>query len=348
MVVTSQRNNLIDLLRFLAAIAVVLHHFYYQVNSKPNNIYTDLAFTYGKLGVPMFFIISGYCIMIALSHSTNSVQFIIRRLFRIFPPYWFSLIITGLLILILKLLRGANSVAAVPKTIHDIFYTVCLLTYPITKVNAINWVYWTLPYEVLFYGVIFIYSFAKDNYFTLLLILLTIGSCMVPPTDTGILSFFKYWPLFGVGAALFKLLHDPKSKQAANIILFTLCAISFYTAHLNLAYCIISGITIILILISHFKPLRNNRISKLGDYSYSIYLIHVPLAVYSFGLYRELPPLSENAMLNPLLDLLLLIMVVFLSKAMYKYIELPSINFGRRLSKSIASRHTTQAFSHGL
>ena len=331
--VVSKRNNLIDLLRFLAAISVALFHIYCLVNHKPDSIYTYMFFNYGKLGVPMFFVISGYCIMIALNHAKTSMEFIIRRLFRIFPPYWFSLFFTAFILFSLKLLRGANSVVTVPKTGHDILFTFSLLTYPLTKITVINWVYWTLPYEVLFYLAIFFCSFLKNNYFTLLLVFITVGSCVIPSTDFGFLSFFKFWPPFGIGAALFKILHDERSRQPINILLFCIALFSFHPAHQSLPFFIASMLTLVLIIISHYRPLMDNRVSQLGDISYSIYLIHVPLAVYCFGIYRELPLLKGNVFLNPLLDLVLLVIVIYISKAMYQYVELPSIDIGKRLSK---------------
>jgi exopolysaccharide production protein ExoZ len=93
-------------------------------------------------------------------------------------------------------------------------------------------------------------------------------------------------------------------------------------------------VTVALITISHYKPLKDNKVSQLGDISYSIYLIHVPLTVYCFGMYRDLAPLKGNAFLNPLFDIVLLVVVVYISKAMYRYVELPSINIGKRLAKT--------------
>jgi peptidoglycan/LPS O-acetylase OafA/YrhL len=328
----TKRNNTIDLLRFLAAVSVALFHNYYNLADKPDTLYTAFFFNYGKLGVPIFFVISGYCIMIALNHAKTSIEFIIRRLFRIFPPYWFSLLFTVAIVIILKLLRGENSVTILPKTPHDIFLTFLLLTYPFTKVKGINWVYWTLLYEVLFYFAVFLCSFLKNNYFTLLLLLITIGSCFVPSTDLGFQSFFKFWPIFAIGVALFKLLHDDKQKQLLNMMLFGLSLYAFYPAHQTLPFFVASVLAIIVIVIGHYYPLRDNKISKLGDVSYSIYLIHVPLTVYCFSMYRELSPLKKNGYLNPLLDTVLLILVIGCSKLIYSYIELPSISLGKRVA----------------
>lgn len=325
----SKRNNLIDFLRFIAAISVVLYHIYYHPTSRPDNFYANFFFKYGKLGVPMFFVISGYCVMIALRHTKNPIEFIIRRLFRIFPPYWFSLIFTLFIIVLLRLLYGYNSVAILPKTGRDIFFTICMLTYPFTKIAPINWSYWTLLYEVLFYITVFLSSCFKKQYFMFLLILITIGSYVVPSTDLGFLSFFKFWPLFCLGIALFKILNDSKSQLILNVFLLCLALFAFYPAHQSVHFFIASILTAILIAIAHYKPLPNNSISRLGDISYSIYLIHIPLTVYCFDQFRGLAPFRFNSLLNFFLDILLLFGLICISKLTYKYIELPSINIGK-------------------
>jgi len=327
-----KRNNLIDALRFFAAVSVAIFHGY-RSDSRPDNLYTHIFYGYGNLGVPMFFVISGYCILIALDHSKTSSAFIIRRFFRIFPPYWFSLLFTLGIILFLKVLTGANSVAALPKTAPDIALTAGLLTQPITKTAFINWVYWTLPYEMLFYVAVFLCSFLKNNYFTLLLILITACSCIIPPADTGFLSFFKLWPVFSIGSALFKLLHNDRPKQWLNVLFFCVSALAFYRAGQSLPYIVVSLLTLTLITIGHYFPLRDNKISRLGDLSYAIYLLHVPFMVYLFSRFRDNPPIKGNGLYNVLLDAVLLLATVFLAKAMHNYVELPLINYGKKLVK---------------
>src|SRR5262245_37997820 len=57
---------------------------------------------YGWVGVPIFFAISGYCIAVSLAaerrRGGTSSGFLIRRMCRIYPPYWVLLIFTVALV----------------------------------------------------------------------------------------------------------------------------------------------------------------------------------------------------------------------------------------------------------
>ena len=80
---TKTRNHLIDLLRFLAASGVALFHFNEPIVYM-DNWYRNFC-KLGHWGVPVFFLISGYCIRIDEKYAKSLKDFIIRRFFRIYP-----------------------------------------------------------------------------------------------------------------------------------------------------------------------------------------------------------------------------------------------------------------------
>lgn len=328
---TENRNHLIDLLRIMAASWVVLFH----LNLTGKSTYNWYLFvcSYGYLGVPVFFLVSGYCILIALQHAKTPGEFIIRRLFRIFPPYWFSLVITCAVILFYKISSGTNSAATLPKSIPAIGATLALLTVPVTKTAPINWVYWTLPFEVFFYLVTFACSFFKKQYFTLAIIGITLLSAFFPILKSGPLFFLKFWPLFALGMVLYKLRYDQYGQKWYNLSLLTITLLSFYTTKQNQPYIIASLVTTAIVIIDHFKPLKNNLISKYGDVSYSLYLIHVPLGIYFWSLMQKREIIEHHLILNIVTDFSLLIILIFLSGLMHKYVEIPSINYGKKVSR---------------
>ncbi|WP_419788619.1 hypothetical protein [Mucilaginibacter sp. SP1R1] len=84
----------------------------------------------------------------ASNQAKNAKHFIVRRILRIFPPYWFSIIIVGIVIICSIVTNGANSIAILPKSGKDILATITLLTTPFSSVPIINWVYWTLTFEL--------------------------------------------------------------------------------------------------------------------------------------------------------------------------------------------------------
>ena len=92
----------LDLLRFLAAIAVVFFHYTFlnSINSELTPTYPALEgiFKYGYLGVELFFMISGFVILLT-AMKTTAVEFTISRIKRLYPAFWVALIITTLAIL---------------------------------------------------------------------------------------------------------------------------------------------------------------------------------------------------------------------------------------------------------
>jgi len=81
----------LDLLRFLAALAVVLYHFTYHLRDSETAV--DLFPSIGRvgmhgyLGVNLFFMISGFVILWTARDRTPS-GFVLSRITRLYPEFW--------------------------------------------------------------------------------------------------------------------------------------------------------------------------------------------------------------------------------------------------------------------
>ncbi len=82
---SASRLNNLDLLRGVAATAVLLQHLLEKAD--PIRFAPVLALAPGIFGVALFFLISGFVIPMSLTRGTSAREFIARRLFRIFPTY---------------------------------------------------------------------------------------------------------------------------------------------------------------------------------------------------------------------------------------------------------------------
>ena len=108
----STRYQSLEMWRGIACLCVAVFHAgyytpYYQSleHGSPYAAETGMlgAIAYGLqrlcselwIGVPMFFVISGYCIMASIDSSrrqqTSTIRFFLRRFRRIYPPYWIAL-----------------------------------------------------------------------------------------------------------------------------------------------------------------------------------------------------------------------------------------------------------------
>ena len=89
----------LDLLRFAAALAVMAHHFTGvprgSWNGDPRIIFPSLSVVtrFGHLGVNLFFLISGFVILMSAWGRTPG-DFAISRVVRLFPAYWFGVVLS--------------------------------------------------------------------------------------------------------------------------------------------------------------------------------------------------------------------------------------------------------------
>ncbi|MGS2724282.1 acyltransferase family protein [Porticoccus sp. GXU_MW_L64] len=142
-------------MRGLAAISVVIFHLSGNIQPQFQGHFFDFAlkiFSYGYLGVPIFFVISGFVI----SYSTASAQvnfryfgnFVLRRSIRLDITYWASIMLALVLLAIKnKFLDQSEVFPSVGTILLNMFYLQELMEAD----PVISVVYWTLCLEVQFY-----------------------------------------------------------------------------------------------------------------------------------------------------------------------------------------------------
>src|ERR1035437_1461429 len=89
MVIANQNRIFeIDAMRGVAALCVVLFHF------TTSGFDAGFYFIFGLTGVELFFIISGFVIFLTLEKTKSWNGFVINRLSRLYPTYWFCVFFT--------------------------------------------------------------------------------------------------------------------------------------------------------------------------------------------------------------------------------------------------------------
>jgi peptidoglycan/LPS O-acetylase OafA/YrhL len=107
---SSKRLLSIDFLRGIAALAVVGHHAI-TYGTEPNVRWFNaiaIIFRQGYLGVPLFFVISGFCIHLSWARQkasgkpakVNWFGFWKRRIHRLYPPYFVALVFSIALVVV--------------------------------------------------------------------------------------------------------------------------------------------------------------------------------------------------------------------------------------------------------
>lgn len=143
----TNRIHQIYLFRFIAALSVLLQHYFFIYYNGYNSNKLEFGqnaqvFKYGYLGVHLFFIISGFVITLSIGHK-SIVKFMISRISRLYPIYWISVTLTFVIII----LFGAPNWSA---DLRQFFLNLSMFQNYL-GVKNIDGVYWTLFVEMKFY-----------------------------------------------------------------------------------------------------------------------------------------------------------------------------------------------------
>ena len=299
--------NSIQFLRAVACLLVVAHHTIraYTANSdagwtKPwlvddKNLYDVMA-----IGVDVFFVISGF-IMVRVSQAYIDKRkpisdFLYRRVVRIYPPY---LIVTCVLILLAISVYVRRGEVSFDLGAYRIVSS--LLLFPSYNsshfIQPILGVGWTLSYEMYFYIVfaLAIFLFGKNFLVPMIAFLLAVIILARVFDATGAFSAFLKNTIvieFILGCLVARVLL-PVSKVpvlrlwpvalafgAALLIVFTPTPTTRF-----IFWGIPSALVVLFLLCGELKGYRSypKTLILLGDASYSIYLVHVPL-IYILGI----------------------------------------------------------------
>ncbi len=320
-----ERNHFLDTVRAFAAIGVVYFHLNEPIPWE-SDIYRNVV-KQGWLGVIVFFVLSGYCIQMAASSCRAIVPFYWRRFCRIYPPYLASLVVVGLVCVICKLATGVSDVAQWPKTWLGWLGLLTLAPVPSDQLTGGNWVYWSLSYEIAFYGILGLTILHK--LLLPVIVLLMIGLSAIPGMESlpG-LFFLSNWCLFSLGVGLYELCHKRRTIGSA-FILSSFVVIFYRSTSPVILTTLISALLIGSSTQKWGRFLGRERLlSAIGEWSYGLYLLHVPLGLYWLARFRPEICVS-NLGLHILFDTGVVIVCIAFSALFYYTVERPSIALGR-------------------
>ncbi|MET9036532.1 acyltransferase family protein [Streptomyces mirabilis] len=210
--VRRDRLAALDGLRFLAALAVVLFHF---VGQTPWSMITIWGrpyrstfpeahgyFAYGRLGVDLFFLISGFVICMSAWGRTPR-DFFISRVTRLYPMYWIAIVVSACVIYL------TNSPFGHPNP-RLLFANFTMLQTPL-GVDNLDSVYWTLWPELCFYLTFAVVVWKGLSYQRVVIFcgLWTVAAVLAPGAQVPLLSMMvnpTSAPYFIAGMA-FYLMH---------------------------------------------------------------------------------------------------------------------------------------------
>ena len=326
----------IDGLRALAVLSVLFFHVGIS------------AFSGGFVGVDVFFVISGFLITRNIvsdieKHKFSFKKFYMRRVRRLFPALFFTLVLTFVVCVFLFPVESLARVAKV--TIFSIFSTSNFIFwneagYFDTPTNFKPLLHtWSLSVEEQFYLVwpaLLVLLLLLFRNLTALVFLLLLGLASLWSAeyllDTDDAAVFYLTPFriieFVIGAACVWLVAYKTKSNGLLEALFLLglgmilYAVSSYSTVTRfpganaLLPCIGAALVIFAGTAKYSGRLLNNRLMVgIGLISYSLYLAHWPLLVFLQWSQVESPTVAQN--------LVVAVVSVFVAIFMYFYIEKP-------------------------
>jgi peptidoglycan/LPS O-acetylase OafA/YrhL len=341
--------NSIQLLRGIAALAVVLHHTggYVKRYFEPTVFLGDY-FSIGFGGVDLFFVISGFIIHFTskkyLNNSSKLSEYLKKRFVRVFPIHW--------LILTLLFVSGWFITAVFHKNIFSIGYPHTIIaylqTYTLFPLHfAINPVTWTLSYELFFYLCFALLIISKRLWFIPMGILGVSGYQIyqnyLANGGEATLTYFNfifssYNFEFMIGFLIFQFYDTLKLSNLTAILLLIIGLFIFIKFGYevsdfdNYKRLLIFGIPSGMIVLAMLSLEKNQMLSipyfwiLLGDASYTLYLIHFPMML----LMNKLPQMlgyALDAAQEVYYSYLIVITIIICSILVHKYIEKPLSKF---------------------
>lgn len=298
----------IDGLRFIAILSVFLFHLSGYETGKTGKIldgdFLASLFSHGDIGVPLFFIISGFVIALpyAKGHLFGSKiprlkQFFIRRLTRLEPPYFINLFV---LFLIIPLVTSNKAIDLAPNLFASMMYVHGIV---FAKASIINTVAWSLEIEIQFYilAPFLTYLFKiKQLYIRrgIIIGLIAAFSIIKVMVDADVsplygVSVLSYAHFFFTGFLLLDVYLNEWQQSPKKVPIWDIVSVAAWISIVVILYMGKSAKAFIVIPMfiaycAAFKGIVNNRffcqplIYTIGGMCYTIYLYHYPI-ISAFG-----------------------------------------------------------------
>lgn len=201
------RLRALDGLRLIAALMVCAYHYAGRGGDistawgrSPSHVFPHLAgpFSYGPLGVEIFFIISGF--VICMSGWGRSVKdFAISRITRLYPAYWAALIIITVAFAIVGLKR-------VPNTDLLVNFTMLQMPAGAQRVLGVCWTLWAEMRFYLLFALCVVWPGATRKRVLVFCSVWTVLALYAQATDESFLKFAlmpEYAPFFVAGMGMY-------------------------------------------------------------------------------------------------------------------------------------------------
>ena len=362
-------------LRFIAAFLVIIHHIE-QIKSifKIDNYWVTIPFVgiIGKLGVVLFFVLSGFLItylLLAEEHSFKNIsirKFYIRRMLRIWPLYFLIIILAFFILPNIDLftLPGFGKDVIYSNLLFKLFlYAIFFPNLVISLLGVVPYAShtWSIGTEEQYYLVWpIVLKYFKKYRMNLMFIIIIFYLLFDKLLSTHYSDFLPYksvirafWSSFNIDCmaigGIYAILLFQKNTflkliQNNTVFYITLFLVTFlmikgiYIPHIHYEfYSVLFGI-IILNFASNDNikiSLENRALNYLGNISYGLYMYHTIGIVLALSICISIG-FTSNWLIYPLSFAL----TIIIAGVSYKYFEAFFLKFKNKFSNIISGSAT--------
>jgi len=353
----SGRLQALDLLRLVAVLGVVLFHYGFRGPAGADVAAAALpelsSFArYGFLGVPVFFVISGFVIAYSAEGRT-ATGFAIARFARIYPCFIFCMTLTFVAVLLL----GPPHFFTTPAQ----WAANLLLASPALRQPYMDSAYWSLVVEATFYGWVAILIAAGvfrkriDIVILLWLCISILNELTVDSRAVEVVFLADDSGFFATGILIYEFYRGRRDATLRALLALSIATAIFQAIH-NLGWlrgrtgepfddCVVAAICLLSILIImgatriRSLPIPASAVLAIGGMTYPMYLLHQQLG---YTVFYRIGPIDRPAILVAAI----VFWVAVLSWAVWRFVERPAQRWTKQTLTALAARMGWAAHSH--
>jgi peptidoglycan/LPS O-acetylase OafA/YrhL len=345
---STSRLYVLDGLRFVAALGVVLFHYTGRENPTwGRSVWEEFPdfgpiASYGGFGPYLFFMISGFVVLMS-AWGRSVPAFVASRVGRLYPAYWFAVILTAGLVFTHQTLFDPVWRNVAPDGLV-LQFTMFQQAFGVIPLDG---VYWTLWVELKFYvllGLMMLIGITRGRMLLLCLVWPVLGAMATQSQSQLLISVLEpnYASFFCIGILLYLIRRDGWGLCAGLLLLGNCCA-ALWIANTYYAGWTVgvlgaplsrTGVTMLFlgcvaaVMVATVTPVARLRwrwLAALGALTYPLYLVH---QAAGWVLIQALHPvLPKFVVLGVVIGLMLV-----LAHLVHRFVELP---LGPRLRRAV-------------
>jgi peptidoglycan/LPS O-acetylase OafA/YrhL len=335
----------LDFVRGCAALAVLVwhyQHFYYLAagsnpiaNSRGVQPFAEqlsLLYHYGYYAVQLFWVISGFVFgSVYANTATTGRDFAVSRFARLYPLHFLTLLLVAGLQVLSHMLEGRYQIYPHNDDYHFVLHLFFVSNWGFETGDSFNQPIWSVSVEIAIYIVFFVslkYIFRAG----------IVGPLLMMALFAGLIIFHvpgRFWECgmyFFAGTTVYVWLASCRNRNHWNLI-FSISGLIIATELLQMrlvgagyAARIVLFCSVVLLAAAvdmQDRKLRGKKVAVLGNLTYSLYLLHVPVQIAMMLAIDGLDMNRRALVSSGGFFIFFLALMISIAAVSYRYFELP-------------------------